>query len=85
MLTSQLTSKGQTTIPAAVRKALGLSAADRLVYEIHDGRVVIRPLKGNLLQLKGSVKAREHPEDFAAIRDSVKQVRSRQRAGTPRR
>lgn len=40
--TSTLTGQGQTTVPAAVRRALGLSAGDRLTYTVaRDGRVTL--------------------------------------------
>lgn len=42
MITSRVTSKAQTTIPKAVRVALGLTEGDTLVYEIVDGQVVLR-------------------------------------------
>ena len=42
MITSRVTSKAQTTIPKAVRAALGLVEGDTLVYEIVDGQVVLR-------------------------------------------
>ena len=41
MITSKLTSKAQTTIPQAVRSALGLREGDQLAYVIEDGRVVL--------------------------------------------
>ena len=41
MITSKLTSKAQTTIPQAVRTALGLQAGDELAYVIEDSRVVL--------------------------------------------
>ncbi len=41
MVTSKLTSKAQTTIPQAVRTALGLRAGDELAYIIEDGRAVL--------------------------------------------
>lgn len=42
MITSRVTSKAQTTIPKAVRVALGLGEGDTLVYDIVDGQVVLR-------------------------------------------
>mgnify|MGYP006310738797 CR=1 FL=1 len=39
MKTSRISSKGQVTIPAEVRKALDLEAGDLIVYEM-DGDVV---------------------------------------------
>jgi antitoxin PrlF len=41
MITSKLTSKAQTTIPQAVRNALGVKEGDELAYQIEDGRVVL--------------------------------------------
>jgi antitoxin PrlF len=41
MITSKLTSKAQTTIPQAVRTALGLHAGDEIAYRIEDGRAVL--------------------------------------------
>ena len=42
MIQSRITSKAQTTIPQAVRKALGLDAGDDLVWEIEGDKVVVR-------------------------------------------
>ena len=41
MIQSRITSKAQTTIPAPVRKALGLKAGDLVAYRIEQGRVVM--------------------------------------------
>lgn len=42
MITSKLTSKAQTTVPQAVRTALGLKAGDLLWYELVQGQVILR-------------------------------------------
>lgn len=41
MIISKLTTKAQTTIPQAVRTALGLNPGDAIAYEIEDGRAVL--------------------------------------------
>lgn len=41
MITSKLTSKAQTTVPQAVRTALGLKPGDELAYAIEGGRVLL--------------------------------------------
>jgi antitoxin PrlF len=41
MITSKLTSKAQTTIPALVRTALGRKAGDELVYSVEGDRVIL--------------------------------------------
>ena len=41
MIQSRITSKAQTTIPAPVRKALGLKEGDLVTYRIEKGQVVM--------------------------------------------
>ena len=54
---SAITSKGQATIPKAVRDHLGLHAGDRVKFFIHpDGTVVLLP-KLPVSALRGIVKA----------------------------
>ena len=55
MLDSTITARGQTTLPKAVRKALGLKAGDRVPYTIKDGIVSIRSLRP-ICRLRGIVK-----------------------------
>jgi antitoxin PrlF len=56
VITSKLSSKAQTTIPQAVRTALGVKEGDELDYAIEDGRVVMTkappklPKKGDPLE-----------------------------------
>jgi antitoxin PrlF len=57
---SAITSKGQTTIPKAVREHLGLKPGDRVKFFVHpDGTVVLLP-KLPASALRGIVKARRH-------------------------
>ena len=44
MIESAITSKGQTTLPKAVREALGVRAGDRVRYVIFDDEVRILPV-----------------------------------------
>lgn len=52
MIISRLTSKAQTTIPQAVRTALGLRPGDELAYVIEDGRAVLMRLDGEVARGK---------------------------------
>ena len=45
MVQSAITSKGQTTLPKSVRKALGVRAGDRVRYVILDNEVRILPVR----------------------------------------
>lgn len=55
MIRSRLTDRWQTTIPAKVRKALGLKPRQQLKYELRDGGVFIRPECEGLSQLFGAL------------------------------
>ncbi len=46
MIVSKITSKAQTTIPLAVRKALRLREGDLVGYEIYDGKVILSRAAG---------------------------------------
>jgi antitoxin PrlF len=39
--TSTITAKGQTTVPKAVRQALGVNCGGKIAYGIEDGRVTV--------------------------------------------
>ena len=52
MITSRLTTKSQTTLPRAVRSALGVSAGDQLAYRIDGDSVVLS---------KASIRPTEDP------------------------
>jgi len=55
---SAITTKGQATIPKAIRDHLGLKAGDRVKFFVHaDGSVVLLP-KRPASALRGIVKAR---------------------------
>ena len=57
MSESTVTSKGQVTIPADIRKALGLTAGERVVFtQLDDGTTVMRTKKRSILDLKGMLK-----------------------------
>ena len=45
MLESGITTKGQTTLPKAVREALGAGPGDRVRYILLDGEVRIRAVR----------------------------------------
>ena len=49
-----LTSKGQVTIPAKIREALGLEEGDKLDFHLReDGMLVVEVVAGRLADLKG--------------------------------
>ena len=72
MSISVLTKKGQTTIPKNIRNFLNLAPNDKILYLMEGNKVVIKPLKGNILDLKGSVEAKDKPLDFKKLRGEMK-------------
>jgi len=71
---SVLTSKGQMTIPKEVRKALNLRPSEKVIIVVEGNRAILQPLRGNLLDIGGSVKItdREKPIEFKKVREEVK-------------
>jgi len=71
---SVLTSRGQMTIPKEVRKALNLRPSEKVIIVVEGNRAILQPLKGNLLDIGGSVKItdREKPIEFKKVREEVK-------------
>jgi AbrB family looped-hinge helix DNA binding protein len=54
MPTATLTSKGQLTLPKAIRHLLRLSTGDRVDFVVKDdGSVVLRPATVDVRELKG--------------------------------
>jgi len=68
---STLSEKGQLTIPIEVRKALKLHPSDKIMITVEKNYAVLIPIKGNILDLGGSVKI--HGEGKAI---NFKEVRS---------
>jgi len=70
MPTAMMTSKGQVTIPAAIRDETGLTAGDRITFvRESNGRYVIVLKSGSIKSLKGIVPRPDKPvslEDMQA-------------------
>jgi len=71
-LIGRVSSKGQLTIPKMIRDYLGINTGDRVTFIIRDGEVIFYPVKGTLLDLRGSIKHGRHAENFDDVRNIVK-------------
>ena len=58
MQSSSVTSKGQVTIPASVRRMLGIKPGDRVGFVEQDGRVVLERCENRVAASFGVLKAR---------------------------
>ena len=79
MPAATVTSKGQITIPAPVRIALGLDAGDRVEFvEIEKGRFAIVPATVPLSGLKGIIRKPEKPVSIEDMDTAIAQGRAGQ-------
>lgn len=62
-----MTKRGQITVPADVRRVLGLKAKDKVAFAIEDDRVELRPVQFTLETAFGSVKPATKTEDLKSI------------------
>jgi antitoxin PrlF len=68
---SAITSKGQATIPKAIREHLGLRPGDRVKFFLHpDGSVVLLP-KVSVATLRGIVRPRQRPVTTEAMSEAI--------------
>ncbi len=81
MLESTMTRKGQVTIPKAIRDRLGVKEGEKVLFVMRGEEVVLKVVKGTILDLRGSVGPSAHPEDFEKIRQSVRRAVARKVAG----
>jgi AbrB family looped-hinge helix DNA binding protein len=81
MASSRITSKGQITVPKAIRETLGVEPGDRIAFRVQeDGRVVVEPETVDLRSLRGVLKPRRRGvsvEDMAAAVRNQAAKRSR--------
>ncbi len=80
-VTAQLSSKGQLTVPKAVREALGLVEGDQVVFRVEGERALLARTPG-LLDLAGSVSvpAQKRGTPWPEIRRRTREARSKTRA-----
>jgi len=74
MLASSITRKGQVTIPKSIRDRMGVREGEKVLFVERGDEIVIKVLRGTILELKGSVKASKQPEDFGRVRQAVKRA-----------
>ena len=67
---AKISSKGQVTIPKEIRRELGVSTPDKVVFSTNaDGEVVLRPIRFTVTALRGIVPAipDRDPGDFEEL------------------
>ena len=82
MVTATLTSKGQLTIPKAVRDSLHLQAGDRVAFVVHgDSEATLKPVTKSVDEVFGRLhnpgQPRRSVEDMKAV--VAQRIRNRNR------
>lgn len=80
-LPARVTSKGQVTLPKAVREALKLHEGDRVLFRLHRGRAILAKVP-DFLELAGSVPVA--PEKRGSAWSEIKATTWRRRAAARR-
>lgn len=80
-IAAKVTSKGQITIPRAVRDALGITAGDQVVFRVESHRAVLARIP-DLLDLAGSVPvpAAKRGVPWDEVRSAARATRSGERS-----
>lgn len=58
--TVTITSQGQLSIPAKLRRELGFSKTNQVLLSVDDGKIILEPVK-DLLEMGGALKTDKKP------------------------
>jgi len=72
MSTATVTSKGQITIPADVRRRLGLESGDRVEFVEVDGGFAIKPATHDVRVLKGLLRKPATPVSISQMNAAIR-------------
>jgi antitoxin PrlF len=73
-----MTKRGQITVPAEVRRLLGIKPRDRVAFSIEDSEVRLRPARFTLESVFGSVEPATSTADFKTISREAREGRVEQ-------
>jgi len=81
MVTARLTSKGQITIPKAVRDTLRLHTGDRVAFIVHgDTEAVLKPMTKSVDEVFGRLHSPGQPRNsIEQMKDAVAERMRRQK------
>lgn len=76
-ITTTITQRSQVTVPAEVRRALGVKPGDRVTFTIADGEVRLRPVVAYSLESAyGSVEPAGELQDFDELSRAARDARA---------
>ena len=75
---STLTSKGQITLPKAVREALAVHPGDTVAFRIRDdGTVTVEAVSIDLMTLRGAIKPARRGVTVEAMNEAIRRSATR--------
>ena len=80
-ITTTITQRGQVTIPAEVRRVLGVKPKDKVAFTIENNEVRLTPASFTLESAYGSVMPSRRPENFDEISRIAKETKAEKTAG----
>ena len=81
VITTTITQRGQVTIPAEVRRFLGLKPKDKVAFTIEDGEVRLTPASFDLASAYGSVKPSQTSDGFEEASRTAKDEKAEKTVG----
>jgi antitoxin PrlF len=76
MSTATVTSKGQVTIPADIRRALHIESGDQLFFMVEGERGVLMPAhRQSIMAFQGVLRVTAHYPGHQEIRETIRQER----------
>ncbi|WBA82876.1 AbrB/MazE/SpoVT family DNA-binding domain-containing protein [Endozoicomonas sp. GU-1] len=72
MSTSSITSKGQVTIPSAIREKYQLQPGDKVLFQEKDGVIILTPMSDDIEALGGCLA--QHTNGRKASLDDMEQA-----------
>lgn len=73
-LLSKVSSKGQVTIPVAVRRLLGVEPEDKVAFVVEDGTVQIKRTGSVVERTAGALKSHEPPLSARQLREAAEEA-----------
>lgn len=74
---STMTSKGQITLPAAIRRSLGLKRGDKVVFQMEEEGVKLMPARSALAAGYQSIPPLKTPKTWKEIEEIVRDEQAR--------
>ncbi len=81
VLTSSVSPKGQITMPAEIRKLLGVKPKDRVAFLVAENGVRLAPATSGLAASFGAVPALEPPRTLREMMEITGEEQAREAAG----